>query len=75
MLAGCITLALLILPTIIRSCEESLKAVPNSYREAALSLGANKWKAIRTVILPAALPSMLTGIIISMAEPPEKPPR
>ena len=66
MLAGCITLALLILPTIIRSCEESLKAVPNSYREAALSLGANKWKAIRTVILPAALPSMLTGIIISM---------
>lgn len=65
-LAGCITLALLILPTIIRSCEESLKAVPNSYREAALSLGANKWKAIRTVILPAALPSMLTGIIISM---------
>lgn len=65
-LAGCITLALLILPTIIRSCEESLKAVPNSYREAALSLGANKWRAIRTVILPAALPSMLTGIIISM---------
>ncbi len=65
-LAGCVTLALLILPTIIRSCEESLKAVPNSYREAALSLGANKWKAIRTVILPAALPSMLTGIIISM---------
>lgn len=65
-LAGSITLALLILPTIIRSCEEALKTVPNSYREAALGLGAGKWRAICTVILPAALPSMLTGIIISM---------
>lgn len=64
--AGCITLSLLILPTIIRSCEEALKAVPNSYREAALGLGAGKWRAICTVILPAALPAMLTGIIISM---------
>ncbi len=65
-LAGSITLALLILPTIIRSCEEALKSVPNSYREAALGLGAGKWKAICTVILPSALPAMLTGIIISM---------
>lgn len=65
-LAGAITLALLVLPTIIRSCEEALKAVPRSYREAAFGLGAGKWKAIRSVILPAALPSMLTGIIISM---------
>ena len=65
-LAGSITLALLILPTIIRSCEEALKTVPNSYREAALGLGAGKWRAICTVILPAALPSMLTGIILSM---------
>lgn len=64
--AGSITLALLILPTIIRSCEEALKTVPNSYREAALGLGAGKWRAICTVILPAALPGMLTGIIISM---------
>ncbi len=65
-LAGAMTLALLILPTIIRSCQEALKAVPQSYREAALGLGAGKWTAICTVILPAALPSMLTGIIISM---------
>lgn len=65
-LAGSITLALLILPTIIRPCEEALKTVPNSYREAALGLGAGKWRAICTVILPAALPGMLTGIIISM---------
>ncbi len=65
-LAGSLTLALLILPTIIRSCEEALKAVPNSYREAAGALGATKAGAILTVVLPAALPSMLTGIIISM---------
>lgn len=65
-LAGSLTLALLILPTIIRSCEEALKTVPNSYREAALGLGAGKWKAICSVILPVALPGMLTGIIISM---------
>ncbi len=64
--AGCATLALLILPTIIQSCFESLKCVPNSYREAAYGLGAGKWRAICTVILPAALPAMLTGIIISM---------
>lgn len=65
-LAGAITLAILILPTIIRSCEEAIKAVPKSYKEAALGLGAGKWRAIIGVILPAALPSMLTGIIISM---------
>lgn len=65
-IAGCATLALLILPTIIQSCFESLKCVPNSYREAAYGLGAGKWRAICTVILPAALPAMLTGIIISM---------
>jgi len=65
-LAGSVTLALLVLPTIIRSCEEALKSVPHSYREAALGLGAGKWRSIMGVILPAALPSMLTGIIISM---------
>lgn len=65
-LAGAITLALLILPTIIRASEEALKSVPNSYREAALGLGAGKWKSICSVILPSALPGMLTGVIISM---------
>lgn len=64
--AGAATLALLILPTIIQSCAESLKSVPQAYREASLGLGAGKWRTICTVILPAALPSMLTGIIISM---------
>lgn len=65
-LAGCITLALLILPTIIRSCEEAVRAVPATYREASLGLGAGKWKMITGVVVPAALPGMLTGVIISM---------
>ncbi len=65
-LAGSLTLGLLILPTVIRSAEEAIRAVPNMYREAALSLGASTWQAIRTVILPAALPGILTGIVISM---------
>jgi phosphate transport system permease protein len=65
-LAGSLTLALLVLPTIIRASEEAIRAVPHTYKEAALSLGASKWHAIATVILPAALPGILTGIIISM---------
>jgi len=65
-LAGSLTLALLILPTIIRASEEAIRAVPNAYREAALALGAGKWHTIATVILPAALPGILTGSVISM---------
>jgi phosphate transport system permease protein len=65
-LAGSATLALLILPTIIRASEEAIRAVPHSYREAAVGLGAGKWRTIWTVILPAALPGILTGTIISM---------
>jgi phosphate transport system permease protein len=65
-LAGSLTLALLVLPTVIRASEEALKAVPATYKEAAMSLGASKWRAIATVILPAALPGVLTSIIISM---------
>jgi phosphate transport system permease protein len=65
-LAGSLTLALLILPTIIRASEEAIRAVPVTYKEAALSLGAGRWHAVCTVILPAALPGVLTGIVISM---------
>lgn len=65
-LAGSLTLALLVLPTIIRAAEEAIKAVPKTYKEAALSLGASKLKTVLTVILPAALPGILTGIVISM---------
>jgi phosphate transport system permease protein len=65
-LAGSATLALLVLPTIIRASEEALKAVPPAYKEAALSLGASPLRMVLTVLLPAALPGILTGIIISM---------
>ena len=65
-LAGSLTLSLLILPTIIRSSEEAILAVPHAYKEAALGLGAGRWHTVLTVILPAALPGILTGIVISM---------
>lgn len=65
-LAGSMTLALLVLPTVIRAAEEAIRAVPKSFKEAALSLGAGKWHAVKSVILPAALPGILTGIVISM---------
>ena len=65
-LAGALTLALLVLPTIIRASEEAICAVPRTYKEAALALGAGRWRTVCTVILPAALPGILTGIVISM---------
>lgn len=65
-LAGALTLALLILPTVIRASEEAIRAVPRTYREAALSVGASKWHTVITVVLPAALPGVLTGVVISM---------
>ncbi len=65
-LAGSLTLALVILPTIIRSAEEAIRAVPRTYREAALSLGASRWRTVVTVVIPAALPGILTGTVISM---------
>ncbi len=64
--AGSATLALLVLPTIIRASEEAIRAVPSSYKEAAMGLGATKWKTVASIILPAALPGILTGIVISM---------
>jgi phosphate transport system permease protein len=65
-LAGALTLALMILPTLIRASEEAIRAVPHTYKEAALSLGAGRWRTVMSVILPAALPGILTGIVISM---------
>jgi phosphate transport system permease protein len=65
-LVGAMTLAILVLPTIIRAAEEAIRAVPKTYKEAALSLGASKLRTVLTVILPAALPGVLTGIVISM---------
>lgn len=65
-LAGSLTLALLVLPTVIRASEEAIKAVPRTYKEGAMSLGAGKWHTVMSVILPAALPGILTSIIISL---------
>jgi phosphate transport system permease protein len=65
-LAGSLTLALMVLPTIIRASEEAICAVPRTYKEAAMALGAGRWRTIVTVILPAALPGILTGIVLSM---------
>ena len=65
-LAGSLTLGVLNLPVIIRSTEESLMVVPNTYREASLSLGATKWQTIYKIVLPNALPGILTGIMLSM---------
>lgn len=64
--AGSLTLGFLNLPVIIRSTEESLKNVPGTYREASLALGATRWQTIYKVVIPNALPGILTGIMLSM---------
>jgi phosphate transport system permease protein len=63
-LSGALTLVCLLLPTLISTAEEAMRAVPNYQREAALALGATKWQAIAHVILPAALPGIVTGVIL-----------
>jgi phosphate transport system permease protein len=65
--AGALTLSLMSLPIIIGSTEEALKSVPDSYRYASLGLGATKWQTIKKVILPTALPGILTGAILSVS--------
>lgn len=67
LLAGCLTLALMILPVIITASEEALQAVPQSFREASLALGATRWKTIWNVVLPSALPGILTGAILGVS--------
>lgn len=66
MLAGGCTLAVMVLPVIISACEESLKAVPRGFREAALALGATQWQTIRKAVLPYAAPGMLTASILGI---------
>ena len=65
-LAGSLTLGLLVLPVVIRTTEEALKAIDNSYRNASLALGATKLQTIRKVILPMAFPNIITGLILSV---------
>ena len=66
LLSGSFTLAVLILPTIIRTTQESLRTVPQSYREGALGLGAGRWHIVRTVVLPSCLDGILTGGILAV---------
>ena len=65
-LAGGLTLVVMILPTIVRTTQESLKTVPQSYREGALGLGAGKWHMVRTVVLPNAIDGIVTGCILAV---------
>lgn len=66
LIAGSLTLSIIILPVIIRTTEESLKVVPSSYREASLGLGATRFQTLYKVILPSAIPGILSGVILSM---------
>lgn len=65
-LTGSFTLAIMILPLITRNTQEALKTVPDSYRSGALGMGATKWYMIRTVLLPSAMPGILTGVILAI---------
>ena len=65
LMAGALTLAIMNLPTIMRTTQESLKTVPQSYREGAFGLGAGKWRVVRTVVLPGCVDGVITGCILS----------
>ena len=66
-LTGALTMAILVLPMVILVSQEALKAVPKSFREASLAMGTTKWQTVRRVVLPNALPGILTGIILAAA--------
>ena len=66
LLAGALTLVIMNLPTVMRTTQESLKTVPQSYREGAFGLGAGKWRVIRTVVLPGCVDGVLTGCILAV---------
>ena len=65
-LAGGLTLVMMVLPVIIRTTQESLKTVPNAYREGSLAMGSSKWHMVRTVVLPNAVDGIVTGCILSI---------
>ena len=66
-LTGALTLSLMVLPLITRNTQEALKTVPESYRSGALSMGAGKWYMIRTILLPSAMPGIVTGVILAIS--------
>ncbi len=65
-LTGALTLSLMILPLITRNTQEALRAVPESYRSGAIGMGATKWHMIRTILLPSAMPGIVTGILLAV---------
>lgn len=71
-LSGALTLACLVLPTIIRTTEEAIKTVPRDYREGSLALGATKWQTIKNVVLPSAMPGIVTAIILAIGRSVEE---
>ena len=66
-IAGALTLSLLVLPIVILASREAIRAVPNAYREAAYAMGADQWQVIKGVVLPSAIPGILTGTILAMS--------
>jgi phosphate transport system permease protein len=66
LLSGALTLAIMVLPTIIRTSEEAIRSVPNAYREVSFSLGATRWETVIKVILPNALPGIVTGMVLGV---------
>ncbi|MEK8210367.1 phosphate ABC transporter permease PstA [Paenibacillus sp. FSL L8-0696] len=67
LLSGALTMSLLVLPVIIVSAQEAIKAVPNTRREASLALGATKWQTVHRTVLPSAMPGILTGVILAVS--------
>ncbi len=66
LLSGALTLAIMVLPTIIRTSEEAIRSVPNAYREVSFSLGATRWETVLKVVLPNALPGIVTGVMLGI---------
>ena len=66
LISGALTLAVMVLPTLIRTAEEAVRSVPQSWREVSISLGATRWETLRKVVLPNALPGIVTGIMLSL---------
>ena len=73
LLAGMITLALMVLPTVIRTTEEALKSVPDSLREGSYALGATRWQTVRRVVIPPSVPGIITGAILSIGRAGRRP--
>jgi len=65
--AGALTMTLLVLPMVVIASQEAIKAVPSSYRDAAYAMGANRWQVVKMVVLPQALPGMMSGIILALS--------